>query len=60
MRLKSLAGRISVHGNLEDDKILYRGLSARAARGNHSLLLHRGGGPERAGQYAAVEGYLRS
>ena len=26
MRLKSSAGRISVHGNLEDDKILYRGL----------------------------------
>ena len=24
MRLKSLAGRISVHGNLEDDKNLYR------------------------------------
>ena len=26
MRLKSLAGRISVHGNLEDDKNLYREL----------------------------------
>ena len=30
MRLKSLAGRISVHGNLEDDKTLYRWLSALA------------------------------
>ena len=26
MRLKSSAGRISVHGNLEDDKNLYRQL----------------------------------
>ncbi len=30
MRLKSSAGRISVHGNLEDDKYLYRELSAPA------------------------------
>ena len=36
MRLKSLAGSISVHGNLEDDKNLYReSLPARLAAPFH-------------------------
>ena len=32
MCLKSLAGSISVHGNLEDDKILYREPSQQTPR----------------------------
>ena len=33
MRLKSSAGRISVHGNLEDDKTLYRELTLPTPQG---------------------------
>ena len=37
MRLKSLAGRISVHGNLEDDKNLYRELTPNTTEGGCAL-----------------------
>ena len=38
MCLKSLAGSISVHGNLEDDKILYR-TCMEVARGSGRRIL---------------------
>ena len=38
MCLKSLAGKISVHGNLEDDKILYRELLSPEYQGEQGLL----------------------
>ena len=37
MCLKSSAGRISVHGNLEDDKILYRELLALKSEENKDV-----------------------
>ena len=37
MRLKSLAGRISVHGNSKDDKNLYRDLLRAFPQGGGDL-----------------------
>ena len=49
MRLKSLAGRISVHGNLEDDKILYRELSAPPPLAEIAAFSSTGGGLKEPG-----------
>ena len=49
MRLKSLAGRISVHGNLEDDKNLYRELSAPPPLAEIAAFSSTGGGLKEPG-----------
>ena len=47
MRLKSLADRISVHGNLEEDKNLYREFSAPPPFAEIAAFSSTGGGSEK-------------